>query len=238
MKKLALFLTAILLLACILSAARAAEVHIPVLRPGHVPLERRYIALTFDDGPHPEYTDRIVDTLAAYGAKGTFFVLGSRIRDHLTQLQHIVQSGSMIANHTWDHFDLTTLTSERLEKQIGSVYGSIRSLCGAEPWLVRPPYGFANEQVRHGCAYPIICWSIDTLDWAWLDGPRVADHVLTHASDGDIILMHDIYPSTAEAVELLVPALQARGFELVTIPELFKLRGIPLESGHVYYHAK
>jgi len=238
MKKCVFCLTAFLLLALIRLSSGAAEEHIPVLQPGHVPPAHRYIALTFDDGPHPEYTDRIVDTLAAHGAKGTFFVLGSRIRGHLPQLRHIAESGSMIANHTWDHLDLTTLAPERLEKQIGSVYGSIRSLCGTDPWLMRPPYGFANEQVRQGCAYPIICWSIDTLDWAWLDGRRVADHVLAHASDGDIILMHDIYPSTAEAVEQLVPALQARGFELVTVPELFRLRGIPLESGHVYYHAK
>lgn len=237
MKKLALLPT-VFLMACALLCVRVDEPHIPAHNPGHVPLESRYIALTFDDGPHPEYTERIVDTLASHGARGTFFVLGSRIQNHLPQLRQIAQSGSMIANHTWDHLDLTTLASERLEKQIGSVYGSIRNLCGTDPWLVRPPYGFANEQVRQGCAYPIICWSIDTLDWAWLDGKRIAEHVLAHASDGDIILMHDIYPSTAEAVELMVPALQARGFELVTVPELFKLHGIPLESGHVYYHAK
>ncbi|MBR5284660.1 MAG: polysaccharide deacetylase family protein, partial [Clostridia bacterium] len=164
----------------------APDHQLPTDASVYMPQQTKYIALTFDDGPHPIYTDRIVDTLLQYDAKGTFFVLGSRISDHLPQLQHIRNSGSMIANHTWDHLDLTTLSAERLAKQIGSVYGSIRSLCGCDPWLVRPPYGFADKDVCRNCPYPIISWSVDTLDWAWLDARRVTDHILTHAADGDI----------------------------------------------------
>ncbi len=239
MKKFILLMLAVLLPAAAAAFFSPVPLHTaPTSGPGHVPQEKKYIALTFDDGPHPLYTDMIVDTLERHGAKGTFFILGSRITDHLPQLHHIAESGSMIANHTWDHLDLTTLPADRMERQIGSVFGSIRSLCGTDPWLVRPPYGFADESVCHGCPYPIICWSVDTLDWAWLDARRITEHILTHASDGDIILMHDIYPSTAEAVEAVIPQLQARGFELVTVPELFRLKGIPLDAGHLYYHAR
>ena len=236
MKK-SMVLLPVILLAFFCIARPPAE-HLPAVGANPLPASTKYIALTFDDGPHPVYTDRIVDTLEQYGAKGTFFILGSRISDHLPQLRHIAQSGSMIANHTWDHLDLTTLPADRLQRQIGTVFGSIRSLCGQDPWLVRPPYGFADEGVRQNCAYPIVCWSVDTLDWACLDADRVAAHILNHAEDGDIILMHDIYESTAQAVAQVVPALQARGFRLVTAAELFRLKGIPLESGHTYFHAK
>lgn len=229
-----LLLSALLCLAaCLLLTAVPAP--LPVSAPA--PAAPRLLALTFDDGPHPACTDRILDTLAAYDAHATFFVLGSKIESSLPQLARMVNEGHMIANHTWDHLDLTKLDAQAITRQISSVYGSIQGLCGATPWLVRPPFGFANEAVRQNCDYPIICWSVDTLDWAWLDADRVTAHVLEHADDGAIVLMHDIYPTTADAVEKLVPALQARGFTLVTVAELFARKDIPLEAGHVYYHA-
>lgn len=229
-----LLLSALLCLAaCLLLTAAPAP--LPVSAPA--PAAPRLLALTFDDGPHPACTDRILDTLAACDAHATFFVLGSKIESSLPQLARMVNEGHMIANHTWDHLDLTKLDAQAITRQIGSVYGSIQGLCGTTPWLVRPPFGFANEAVRQNCEYPIICWSVDTLDWAWLDADRVTAHVLEHADDGAIVLMHDIYPTTADAVEKLVPALQARGFTLVTVAELFARKDIPLEPGHVYYHA-
>ncbi|MGM9639011.1 MAG: polysaccharide deacetylase family protein, partial [Butyricicoccaceae bacterium] len=120
MKRPLLLLSALLCLAaCLLLTAAPAP--LPVSAPA--PAAPRLLALTFDDGPHPTCTDRILDTLAAYDAHATFFVLGSKIESSLPQLARMVNEGHMIANHTWDHLDLTKLDAQTITRQIGSVYG-------------------------------------------------------------------------------------------------------------------
>lgn len=195
------------------------------------------VSLTFDDGPHSIYTDRILNTLADNDAKGTFFILGSRINEHIPQLSRIIDEGCEIGNHTWGHLDMTLLDSASAKRQIMSVYNSINGIFSAKPVLLRPPYGFCAGYAGLQQDFPIICWSVDTLDWARTDPVQIADEVLSSVRDGDIILMHDIYPSTAEAVEIIVPALVSKGFELVTVSELFEKKGIPLGGGKVYYSA-
>lgn len=197
----------------------------------------KYIALTFDDGPGGEYTDMILDHLEACGARGTFFIMGCRINDNLPQIKRMIEGGHQLGNHTWDHVDLTKTDKDATLRQIMSVHDSIKGLFGVSPQLVRPPYGFFDENAR-GAGFPLIHWSVDTMDWHLLDADAVVRHILENARDGDIILMHDIYPSTAEAVGRVLPLLDQKGFRMVTVSELFAIRGIALEPGKAYYCAR
>ncbi len=243
MKKLLLplCLALIILSMPVIALSPTAAAHVPPLRPLSAPpplLDPTLpaLALTFDDGPHPVYTDLILDCLEKNASKGTFFIIGEKINSALPQINRIL-TNHQLGNHTWGHVDLTCQTPYGIERQISSVYDSVNALFSVGPELVRPPYGFSNAAIRQNVPYPLIHWSVDTLDWHSKDASAVAEHILTHARDGDIILMHDIYSSTAEAVEAVVPKLRERGFQLVTVSELFALKGQTLETGKVYFRA-
>lgn len=243
MKKLAAALcAATFLFFVLLVPPSAAARHSPPCRPLSSPppvLDPSLpaLALTFDDGPHPVYTDIILDCLEQNSARGTFFIIGEKINSCLPQINRIL-TGHQLGNHTWGHVDLTCQTPYGIERQISSVYDSVNALFSVGPELVRPPYGFSNSTIRQNVPFPLIHWSVDTLDWYSKDASAVSEHILTHAKDGDIILMHDIYSSTAEAVEAVVPKLRERGFQLVTVSELFALKGKSLEAGTVYFKAE
>lgn len=217
------------------AARRPASEHIPPVRAYEASAPQKpMIALTFDDGPHPEYTDEILDALEENGARGTFFIIGSRIELGLPQIKRVLR-GHQLGCHTMDHVDLTLETNEGIHEQIYSVCRRTNELFSRMPLLVRPPYGFFDERVKEHVPFPLIVWSVDTRDWETRNCWDTVGHILENAGDGDVVLMHDIYPETAEAVKIVVPELKSRGFELVTVSELFEAKGIPLEPGQVYY---
>jgi len=200
-----------------------------------VPVPSPMIALTFDDGPHGVYTDTILNTLGAYGARATFFVLGCQAALYPAQLQRAYSLGCEIGSHTYSHPDLTASSAGKVTSEFSKTNDVVRSAIGTNPTLLRPPYGNHNASVRKSAGMPVALWNVDTQDWKNKNAHAVAQHVLTYASDGDIILMHDIYPTTAEAVKIIVPALLARGFQLVTVSELAAAKGVSLINGGTYY---
>ncbi len=193
------------------------------------------VALTFDDGPNKSTTVPILDTLKEYNSAATFFVLGNRVSNNVDILERMLEEGSEIGNHSYNHKELTKLSYEELMEQITKTQEAIIEATGYEPKLMRPTYGSYNDELKSGVCMPLILWSIDTLDWKSKSSRRITDHVLGRVKDGDIILMHDIYGSTAEAVELLVPELINRGYQLVTISELYESKEKSLECGQIYY---
>lgn len=199
------------------------------------PVPSPMVALTFDDGPHGVHTDKILDTLQAYGARATFFVLGCQAALYPAAVQRAHSLGCEIGSHTYSHPDLAASTAGKVNQEFSKTNGVVRGAIGKNPTLMRPPYGNHNASVRKAAGVPVILWNVDTLDWKSRNAYAVAQHVLTHATDGDIILMHDIYASTAEAVKIIVPALLARGFQLVTVSELAAAKGVSLASGSAYY---
>lgn len=206
-----------------------AEVFISV-RPVALPVkeEKPMIALTFDDGPNPKYTMQILDTLEKYGAAATFFEVGSLVEAYPEVSRRIVAIGCEIGNHSYSHRQLTGLSAAEIEEQTRKTQQAVKNAVGYEPTLVRPTYGDINGTVKNSINMPLILWSIDTLDWKSKDSDAVARHILKNVKDGDIILMHDVYASTAKAVELVVGELQKRGFQLVTVSTLL---GDELNSG-------
>lgn len=196
------------------------------------------VALTYDDGPHPEVTERILNVLKENNCAATFFVLGSRIANHRSLIERMIAEGSEIGNHTFGHQDMRNLNKVQLNDQISAWEDALKEVDATyQMKLMRPTYGATNDFVVNNTSYPLILWSIDTLDWSKKDSDYVVEKVLKEVKDGSIILMHDMYDSTAEATEILVPELIKRGYQCVTISELFDAKGIELEAGHIYHEA-
>lgn len=192
------------------------------------------IALTFDDGPNPDYTQRILNTLTANYSHATFFVVGPNAENYTETLKAISLAGCEIGNHTYNHKDLTTLTSTEVEEQIEKVNRTVKKATGENTTVIRPPYGAFNDDVLAQLNEPVILWDLDTEDWDSRNAQKVIEKVLDTVKDGDIVLMHDIYDSTAEAVEILVPNLKERGYQIVSVSELAKYKGKQLELGKAY----
>lgn len=200
----------------------------------------KLIAITFDDGPYKDVTDKILDTVEQYAADNvlvTFFVVGTQIARYPALVARAAKLGCEIGNHTYHHKNLTKISPEEMLIEIGDVNEMVRELTDAEPTLVRPPYGARDEVVYATVPYPLILWDIDTLDWSTHDAASTIEAVLK-CEDGDIILMHDVRADTAEAFAALVPQLLEKGFKLVTVSTLFAAKGIALEAGKAYRHAR
>lgn len=206
----------------------------------NIPDNRPRVALTFDDGPHPQNTLKILDILNRYNAKATFFMLGQNVERSNGIPKKVIEQGSEIGTHTWDHKNLNKLSKEEVQNEINSSCDKIKEFSGTEVKYFRPPYGNANTQVgdiaKMNNKY-IILWNIDTEDWKSKNAEMVANHVLDNVKDGDIVLMHDIYLTTVEACEKIVEELTNRGYRLVTISELFEGRE-NMEYGKKYYYSR
>ncbi|MDR2657421.1 MAG: polysaccharide deacetylase family protein [Oscillospiraceae bacterium] len=194
------------------------------------------VALTFDDGPSA-YTNRILDTLERYGAKATFCVLGSRVNNYASTVERASRMGCEIIGHSWSHKALTSLTLDEIEDDISRTASVIKRVTGTAPKLFRPPYGSVNDDVRlaarrQGAA--IIMWSVDTLDWSSRNADRVYNAIMSEVKDGSIILCHDMYATTAAAVNLAVPELIKRGYQLVTVSELLGFDENGVTAGVTY----
>lgn len=194
------------------------------------------VALTFDDGPSP-YTDLILDLLERYGGRATFFVLGRNVEPWQDTIVRAVNLGNEIANHTWTHPELTALNNQAIKAELQNTSDIIRRIAGVSPSFYRPPFGLVNRRVANVSAelgYAIINWTLDTMDWHHRNADLVYNAVMDAVKEGSIVLMHDIHATTAAAMELVIPALIAEGYRLVTVTELlYHLYG-EIEPGRVH----
>jgi peptidoglycan/xylan/chitin deacetylase (PgdA/CDA1 family) len=189
------------------------------------------IAMTFDDGPGP-HTKRLLETLATHDAHATFFLVGHNVRTYRSLTRAELAAGHEVANHSWDHADLTRRTAAEVRSQISRSNDAITSASGTAPLLMRPPYGAVNDTVRREVKMPIILWSIDTEDWKHRDSTRVADYTIRRTRPGDIVLFHDIHASTVAAIPRILQTLAARGYHFVTVSQLYA--GQRLQPGVTY----
>lgn len=234
----------------VFATPEATAVPVPTMLPTFAPTEapteapgrvldpgKKAIALTFDDGPS-KYTREILAALAEVDGRATFFVVGERLDDYSETLQMVYESGCQIGMHTYDHKNLTKLSTSKIHKEIDDTNDLIYQYVGEYSRLVRPPYGSVNSTVKETVEQPLINWSLDTRDWESRNADSVFSEIMSNVEDGDIVLMHDLYSSTAEAVKRAVPALVEQGYQLCTVEELFELKGIELHSGTVFRSAK
>lgn len=198
----------------------------------------KMIALTFDDGPGVKATARILAALEEVGGRATFFMLGENAAAHPDLARQVAQAGHLVGTHTNSHKSLIRLTAKEMLQEVELSLDNIQKATGVRPAILRPPYGNVNDLVKETLDLPLVNWSVDTRDWDSRDAQKVYDHILANVRDGDIVLMHDIYDSTAEAVEMVLPELVKRGYQLVTVEELFAYKGLSLKAGKVYYNGR
>lgn len=199
--------------------------------------DKPMVALTFDDGPYDRVTNRIVKALAKHDSRATFFVVGNRVERYADTMKNAYQKGNQIATHTFDHGDLSKMKKKQIRRELKRAFRVMKKINGENPTMLRPPYGNVNDKMRQTIQIPMIYWSVDTEDWASRNKAKILKRCKS-IKDGDIVLMHDLYPSTAAAVEKLVPKLCKKGFQLVTVEELFYYKGIDAKGGKVYFSGR
>ncbi|MCZ8519641.1 MULTISPECIES: polysaccharide deacetylase family protein [Paenibacillus] len=220
------------LLLCLLTACLTGASAPPVPRPSevvwNVETDQKLIALTFDDGPNPVYTPQILDLLHAYGAKGTFFVIGKRVQLYPAIAIREVNEGHEIANHTFDHHFLKHYPPERIVNEIRQTQEVIFDITEQMPHVFRPPGGFYNDALLQSMKedkLTVVMWSWyqDTKDWKKPGVEKIVSQVLNNVHNGDIVLFHDLQgdcTQTVEALKRILPELKRQGYEFVTVSDL------------------
>jgi peptidoglycan/xylan/chitin deacetylase (PgdA/CDA1 family) len=189
---------------------------------------RPILALTFDDGPHPQLTPRLLDILRQQGVRATFYVIGRNVETYPEIARRIVAEGHEIANHTWNHPALTKVSAAKLKQEIESTTKVIERVTGRRPTNMRPPYGAINDRVRQSLLQDhkldVIMWSVDPLDWKRPGASVVTQRMVQGAKPGAILLAHDIHPGTIEAMPQTIAQLKAKGYGFATVSQLLALR--------------
>lgn len=196
---------------------------------------RPAVALTFDDGPS-EQTARILDALEANGGLGTFFLIGERVAtgEYADALRRQREMGCLVGTHMYSHTKLTELTADELTQELSQCVAAHEAAGSSAPEIARAPYGQVSDEVLSALGLPMVNWSLNSNDWQTQDADRIYNDVMNSVQDGDIVLFHDLKDFTAAALERIAPALTAQGYQLVTVQELFELKGQTLEPGKLY----
>lgn len=178
------------------------------------------IALTFDDGPHPYYTEQLLKGLKERNAKATFFITGKNAESYPEIVKRIYEDEHLIGNHTYNHTQLTSKNRESFKEEIIKTNEVIKAVTGEDVIYVRPPYGSWNKEFEKELNMFPVLWTIDPLDWCSHDVSRIVKNVCAKVEENDIILMHDQYKTTVTAALKIVDELTEEGYEFVTVDEL------------------
>lgn len=221
----------------ILSKETGKELKKSLYVPRKIDKSKKLIAFTFDDGPKPGNTERIVKALEKYDYRASFYMLGQSVAAYPDTVKTVQKSGNEVSGHSYDHPLLTKIGAAGITSQYKRMNDALIKACGAKAANFRPPYGGINEDVKKNIDGPLILWSVDTLDWKTRNTQATVDSILKHAKDGDIVLMHDIHVPTVAAVEQVLPKLKAKGYEVCTVSELLEAKGIKAKQGDVVISA-
>ncbi|HET8844114.1 MAG TPA: polysaccharide deacetylase family protein [Ktedonobacteraceae bacterium] len=184
------------------------------------------VALTFDDGPSPAYTPRVLDILKQFNIHATFFDVGNLVETYPDLALQEFKAGHTVGNHTWSHPDLPTLSQKDVTTQLQQTSDALKKAIGVSPVFMRPPYGDINDnvlQVINNFALSTVIWNVDPEDWALPGTPAIVSRVLSGVSNGSIVLMHDgggVREQTVQALPTIIEQLRARGYKFVTLSEL------------------
>ena len=186
------------------------------VREGELGDKIKRVAITFDDGPHPVYTPRLLDGLKERNVKAMFFLIGENIvgREHI--VRRMAEEGHIIGNHTFHHVQLNCLNEEVACQEITSTNDLIESIINKPIEFIRPPFGAWSSKKSCPVELFTILWNIDPLDWKDQNTDLIVQRVLSEVKDGSVILLHDVYDTSVEAAFRIIDALQAEGYEFVT----------------------
>ena len=187
-----------------------------------------FIALTFDDGPHPKNTPRLLDMLRQRNIKATFYVIGNSVNLYPEIARRIVAEGHEIGNHTYNHPNLTKLSNASVRKELDTTRDAIIRATGVRPRTMRPPYGALRtsqrQMIKSEYGYPTILWDVDPLDWKRPGTAVVKSRILSGTKSGSIVLAHDLHSTTVDAMPTTLDALLAKGFRFVTVSQLLYMK--------------
>ena len=199
----------------------------------HVKVQDKVVALTFDDGPSPVWTPKILDELKKAGIKATFFMVGNHVERYPEVTRRVLAEGHEIGNHTYDHHVLLYYKMDELEKEIKGAETAIKNATGQTTVYFRPPKAWltsAEKQKIKEMGYKIILWSLNSKDWVTFHDKQITSYILRHIRPGDIILFHDSggaisteggdRSQTVKTIPRLVKKLKEQGYRFVTISEL------------------
>ncbi|MBD5135197.1 MAG: polysaccharide deacetylase family protein [Lachnospiraceae bacterium] len=182
--------------------------------------EKRRIALTFDDGPG-KYTEELLDGLLERNVKATFFLIGKNAEMYPEIVKRIEQEGHIIGNHTYSHVKLTCISNEKAIEEIRKTNSIIENITGKKVEYIRPPFGNWTKKLENSVNMKPVFWSVDPRDWSVLNTDTVTCHIVNNTSEGDIVLMHDIFETSVDAAMNVVDILQQKGYEFVTVEDMF-----------------
>lgn len=198
------------------------------------------VAFAFDDGPiaNSNCPTRIQDAISAAGGHATFFYWGERIAGNENEIKRAQSLGMEIANHTWTHPHIGSLSTDQIKSEINQCAAKLTEITGQEDFLLRPPYLEATDTVKANCGCALVNCGIDSSDWAGASKDEIINKFTQAAANGtlngQVLLMHENYESTAAAVEYLAPYLTAQGYQIVSVGEMFKAKGIDMKYGELY----
>lgn len=195
---------------------------------------KQLVALTFDDGPDAEATSRILNTLKEKSVKATFFMVGIMIQRAPEIAKQVAEAGHEVETHSMRHANLSQMSGDAVVADLAEARQVLKDATGVDVELLRPPYGEVNDTVKGAAGMAMISWSVDPADWQNRDSGLIRDRVVEDSFDGAVILLHDVYTSTAEALGGLIDGLRQREFEFVTVKEMAKIKGVELTAGSVY----
>ncbi|MDF1658993.1 MAG: polysaccharide deacetylase family protein [Verrucomicrobiales bacterium] len=188
-----------------------------------------FIALTFDDGPHATNTPRLLDILKQRNVKATFYVVATNVKRYPEIMRRIVAEGHEIGNHTVTHGNLTKMSPDEVRSELSRSRDAIVAATGVTPRTMRPPYGAITadqkDWIRREFGYPSILWSVDPEDWKKPGASVVTRRLVSGASPGGILLVHDIHAPTIDAIPSALDQLSAKGFQFVTVTQLIAIDG-------------
>ena len=182
--------------------------------------EIKHIALTFDDGPHPSYTQKLLDGLKERGVRATFFVMGEHAELHPDIIKRMHDEGHLIGNHTYSHIQLTSSNRQEFKDELVRTNKIIKDITGEEVQYVRPPYGSWDKSLEKELNMFPVLWNIDPLDWNTPNASKVARRVIKNAEENAVILLHDYYSTSVDAAFMIIDKLTEEGFTFVTVDEI------------------
>lgn len=200
-----------------------------------VKIQQKVLAMTFDDGPHPSLTPKLLDILKERNIKCTFFLIGQQVKMYPNIVRRIIEEGHEIGNHTWTHCSLTSRSDEQIRKELKQSEDAVYEVAGVRPHLVRPPYGAINTRIKDlmfsEFGYSTIMWSVDPQDWRRPGVSVVTSRLVSGAHPGAIMLAHDIHPPTIQAVPAMFDQLLAQGYQFVTVSQLLNTEKASMPVG-------